>query len=154
MIIHQQPPAGHDISVTLGQLAGIEPQALALVCTVGEGPSASVAAYITPCAARSLVFRHAIEMEWRYSDALLSFDDNELPYYGTGARPLDLGIAADRLGVDRVLCVVMLDTVGNVAVARDYEGLEVTLLEAAHIQLNRFTDILDGEMYVPTQTVQ
>ena len=48
----------------------------------------------------------------------------------------------------------MLDTAGKVAVTRDYDGLEVTLLEAANIQFNRFTDILDGVMQIPTRTVQ
>ncbi len=154
MSIHQHPPASHDISATLGQLAGTELQALALVCTVGDGPASSVAAYITPEAASSAMFRHAIEMEGSYSDTLLSFDDNEPPYYGSDDRRIDLGLAADRLGVDRVLCVVMLDTAGKVAVTRDYDGLEVTLLEAANIQFNRFTDLLDGVMKIPTRTVQ
>lgn len=154
MTIHQQPPASHDISAALSQLAGAELQALALVCTVGEGPAASVAAYITPNAASSAMFQHAIEMEGSYSDTLLSFDDNEPPYYGSDDRQIDLCLAADRLGVDRVLCVVMLDAAGKVAVTRDYDGLEVTLLEAANIQFNRFTDLLDGVMKIPTRTVQ
>ena len=149
-----QAPAGHDIRATLSHLGGTEVTALALVGTVGDGPMASVAAYITPGAAASPLFRHAVEMEGTYSDTLLSFDNNEPPYYGSDDRRIDLGLAADRLGVDRVLCVVMLDTAGKVAVTRDYDGLEVTLLEAANIQFNRFTDILDGVMQIPTRTVQ
>lgn len=153
MTIHQTP-ASHDISAAITQLAGTEIQALALVCTVGDGPAASVAAYITPDAASSTMFRHAIEMEGSYSDTLLSFDNNEPPYYGSEDRRIDLELAADRLGVDRVLCVVMLDASGKVAVTRDYDGLEVTVLEAANIQFNRFTNILDGAFAIPRMTVQ
>lgn len=153
MTIHQTP-ASHDISAAITQLAGTEIQALALVCTVGDGPAASVAAYITPDAASSTMFRHAIEMEGAYSDTLLSFDNNEPPYYGSEDRRIDLELAADRLGVDRVLCVVMLDASGKVAVTRDYDGLEVTVLEAANIQFSRFTNILDGAFAIPRMTVQ
>lgn len=153
MTIHQTS-ASHDISAAITQLAGTEIQALALVCTVGDGPDASVAAYITPDAASSTMFRHAIEMEGAYSDTLLSFDNNEPPYYGSEDRRIDLELAADRLGVDRVLCVVMLDASGKVAVTRDYDGLEVTVLEAANIQFSRFTNILDGAFAIPRMTVQ
>lgn len=145
-----QPPAGHDIPATLSHLVGTEVKALALVCTVGDGPMASVAAYITPGAAASPMFRHAIEMEGTYSDTLLAFDENDPPYYGSMDLQLDLGLAARELGVDRVLCLVTLDIQGKVNVSRDYDGLEVTLLEAANVQFNRFTDILDGVMQVPT----
>ena len=144
-----QAPAGHDIPATLSHLVGTEVKALALVCTVGDGPMASVAAYITPGAAGSPMFRHAIEMEGTYSDTLLSFDENDPPYYGSTDLQLDLGLAARELGVDRVLCLVTLDCQGKVNVCRDYAGLEVTLLEAANVQFNRFTDILDGVMQVP-----
>ena len=153
MTIHQTP-ASHDISAAITQLAGTEIQALALVCTVGDGPAASVAAYITPDAASSTMFRHAIEMEGAYSDTLLSFDNNEPPYYGSEDRRIDLELAADRLGVDRVLCVVMLDASGKVAVTRDYDGLEVTVLEAANIQFNRLTNILDRAFAIPRMRVQ
>ena len=140
----QQAPSGHDIPATLSNLVGTEVIALALVCTVGDGPMASVAAYITPGAAASALFRHAIEMEGSYSDTLLSFDDNDPPYYGSPDIHLDLSIAARELGVDRVLCLVTQDHQGKVQVSRDYDGLEVTLLEAANVQFNRFTDILSG----------
>lgn len=145
----QQAPTGHDIPATLSHLVGTEVTALALVCTVGDGPMASVAAYITPGAAVSPLFRHAIEMEGSYSDTLLSFDDNDPPYYGSPDYHLDLEIAARELGVDRVLCLVTQNPQGKVQVSRDYDGLEVTLLEAANVQFTRFADILSGAMKPP-----
>lgn len=152
MTIHQVP-TGNDLPATLSNLAGTEVTALALVCTVGDGQAASVAAYITPNAAVSPLFRHAIEMEGSYSDTLLSFDENTPPYYGGASLNLDLSNAAKEIGVDRVLCLVTLDVQGKVMVARDYDGLEVTLLEAANLQFNRFTDILDGVMQTPVSRV-
>ena len=144
-----QASAGHDIPATLSHLVGTEVTALALVGTVGDGPMASVAAYITPGAAASPLFRHAVEMEGTYSDTLLSFDENAPPYYGGTDLHVDLGLAARELGFDRVLCLVTLDSQGKVSVCRDYDGLEVTLLEAANVQFNRFMDILDDVIQVP-----
>lgn len=144
-----QAPAGHDLPATLSHLVGAEVTALALVGTVGDGPMASVAAYITPGAAASPLFRHAIEMEGTYSDTLLSFDENSPPYYGDTELQIDLGLAARELGFDRVLCLVTLDVKGKVCVCRDYDGLEVTLLEAANVQFGRFKDILGDVIQVP-----
>ena len=59
------------------------------------------------------------------------------------------GRAARELGVDRVLCLVTLDCLGKVNGCRNYDGLEMNLLEAANVQFNRFTDILDDVMQVP-----
>lgn len=136
-------PEGQEIPFTVSQLVGTEVAAIALVCAVGHGAHASVAAYITPAAGVSTRFRHAVEMEGTYSDTLLSFDDNEPPFYGGLASPLDLHRAADELGVDRVLCLVTLDAHGDINVSRDYDGLEVTLLEAANLQFSRFAEILE-----------
>ena len=63
------------------------------------------------------------------------FDDSDLD--------IDLSTAAGVIGVDRVICLVT--QVGDqVSVVRDYDGLEVTLLEATKIQFGRFVEILDG----------
>lgn len=136
-------PDATSIPAMVSHLAGTEVSALALVCAVGEGAHASVAAFITPGAHCSTSFRNAIAMEGDYSDTLLSFDDNPPPYYGDGALDIDLSTAAGVIGVDRVICLVT--QVGDqVSVARDYDGLEVTLLEATKIQFGRFVEILDG----------
>jgi len=136
---------GVNLPDMIGRLSGAAIQALALVCTVGESPYASVLAFITPGAAGHEPFRHAIEMEGDYSEALSSFDADEPPYYGAKAMPIDLDRTASEIGVDRVLCLVTLDATGAVKVARDYEGVEVTLLEATKIQFTRFMEILDCE---------
>lgn len=139
----------------ISQVIGNPVSALALVCEVGEGAEASVTAFITPSgAALSERFRHAIEMEGAYSDTLLSFDDTKPPYYGAGAREVDLPSAARTLGVERVLCLVTLDESGSVYVTRNYDGLEVTLLEAANTHLGRFREILDGVAIVATRRLQ
>lgn len=125
------------------QLLGKEVAAIAIVCSVAEGQETSVVAFITPgSAARSPQFKHAIEMEHSYSDTLLGFDAAEEPVYET-SMSLNLRKAARSLGVDRLLCMVTLDAHGNVAAVRDYDGLEVTALEAASTQFDRFKEILE-----------
>lgn len=137
-------PDAVSIPFIVNQLIGSEISALALVCAVGEGADSSVAAFITPGpAANSAVFSHALEMERSYSDMLLDFDHPEPPFYG---RPIKLNMrkAARSLGVDKVLCLVALDRDGVVSAVRDYDGLEVTLLEAANTQFERFKELIDG----------
>lgn len=137
-------PDATSIPAMVSQLAGTEVSALALVCAVGEGTHASVAAFITPGAICSASFRHAIEMEGDYSDTLLGFEDNQPPYYGASALDIDLAAAAGVIGVDRVICLVTQIGADQVNVVRDYDGLEVTMLEATKTQFERFVEILDG----------
>ncbi|WP_126447936.1 hypothetical protein [Sulfuricystis multivorans] len=131
------------IPAIVSRLAGAEVSALAMVCAVGEGAHASITAFITPGDNCSASFRNALEMEGDYSDALLSFDENLPPYYGDSDLDIDLSMVASIVGVDRVICLVT--QVGDrVSVVRDYDGLEVTLIEATKIQFDRFVEILDG----------
>ena len=51
--------------------------------------------------------------------------------------------AASMLGVDKLLCMVALDTRGSISAVRDYGGLEVTQLESAQAQFDRFKELLD-----------
>lgn len=92
---------------------------------------------------------HLLSDETQDIDTLLSFDENAPPYYGDTELQIDLGLAARELGFDRVLCLVTLDVKGKVCVCRDYDGLEVTLLEAANVQFGRFKDILGDVIQVP-----
>jgi hypothetical protein len=147
-------PDGANIPAMVSHLVGTPVSALALVCAVGDGSHASVAAFITPGAAGSAPFRHAIEMEGAYSNTLLSFDENQPPYYGGNTTPVNLNQAANELGVDRVLCLVTLNNAGSVAVVRNYDGLEVTLLEAANLQFSRFQEILDGTVSLGHRRMQ
>lgn len=131
------------IPAMVSHLADTEISFLALLCAVGEGEHAAVTAFITPTDA-SPQFRHAIEMEEHYSNTLLSFDHNRPPYYGARPIAINLHRVAAELGVDRVLCLVTQNASGSVNAVRDYDGLEVTLLEAANLQFKRFLEILDG----------
>ena len=134
----------------VSRLAGTEISALALVCAVSRGETAHVTAYVTPGLAGNPAFRHAIELESSYCEALLRFDDCDPPHYGRGAAAEDIDFAsvADLIGVDRVLCLAIQTNSGQIRVQRDYDGLEVTLLEAANTQLRRFMKMLD-EQYAP-----
>ena len=136
---------GAKLPSMISRLAGSPVRALALVGTVGAGPYASVIAFITPDAVGHATFRHAIEMEGGYSAALATFDAEDPPFYGGKVVPIDLARAANEIGVDRVLCLVTLDAAGAVNVVRDYDGVEVTLLEAANIQFTRFMELLDAD---------
>lgn len=148
-------PEQVNIPSALSQLQGNEVASLAFVGLVGEGRGASVVAFITPDGVvRSTVFRHAIKMEGSYSDSLLSFHDSAQPYYRSAGAGIDLNQAAIRLGIDRILCLVTLDSTGVVSAVRDYDGLEVTLLEAAHIQLSRFTELIEDDVVVESVRMQ
>ena len=136
---------GGNLPSIISRLAGSPIRALALVGTVGAGPLASVIAFITPAAVGQALFRHAIEIEGGYSAALATFDAEDPPFYGGKVVPIDLSRAATEIGVDRVLCLVTLDAAGAVNVVRDYDGVEVTLLEAANIQFMRFMEIMDAD---------
>ena len=134
----------------VSQLAGIPVSALAMVCTVGTGDYAAVAAFITPKEARP-AFWHAIEMECAYSAALLGFEDGTPPYYGEShAAQIKPDQAAALIGVDRVLCLVTQGEEGKISVTRDYDGLEVTLLESTNEQLRRFVSIMEDEANIST----
>ena len=97
---HAVVPDATSIPAMVSHLAGTEVSALALVCAVGEGAHASVAAFITPGAHCLASFRNAIVKEGDYSDTLLSFDDNPPPYYGESTLDIDLSTAAGVIGVD------------------------------------------------------
>lgn|SRR5574338_22132 len=135
---------GANLQEMIGRLAGFEIAAMALVCVMGVGANAAVAAFITLGGARSAPFCHAIELEGAYCDGLLGFDAPSPPYYGGAPLRIDLAQTAAALAIERILCLVTLDSGGNINVARDYDGLEVTLLEAARTQFDRFGEILAG----------
>ena len=117
-------------------------QSIAVVCSVGEQDTASVTAFMSPHRV-SAPFLHAIEMEREYSNTLLGFDDGNPPFYESTS-VVDLQRVAREFGVDRVLCFVALDASNKVIGGRDYDGIEVTILEAATEQLTQFQDLLQS----------
>ena len=147
-------PDSRTLPAAISQITGSEVQAMALVCAVGEGRDASVAAYLTPStAANTPSFRHAIDIENTYSDALLTFVPSPTPHYEAVAS-VDLDRAARELGVERVLCLVAMDGKGCLTVGRNYDGLEVTLLEAANAQLNRFLELMNEVVQIHSGSMQ
>ncbi len=126
----------------VSSLVGSEVSALAMVCTVGEGELAAVTAFVTPGTSCSTKFRHAVEMEGDYNDHLLSFEETPPPFYGISAVDVDLEEAAQVIGVDRVLCLITQVGSDQISVFRNYEDVEVTVLEAAKVQFDGLTDML------------
>ena len=124
----------------IGRLTGQSIKAAAIVCSDGVEEMTTVTAFISPREA-SPNFRHAIDMEHSYGKTLLAFDEVEPPFYGNTSS-IDLKHVASAIGVDRVLCVVSMTAEGVVSGVRDYDGVEVTVLEAATEQMTGFQDLL------------
>lgn len=117
--------------------------AMVMLCSVTDQGNGAVAAFIvSPDPGREEALRHAIDMEISYSDSELSFDDAPPPYYGVNGLSIDFDEAASVIGVDRVLCLVIQEDNGRVNAVRDYDGLEVTMLEAVKTQLVTFRGML------------
>ena len=133
----------------VARLTGQNIKAVAIVCSVGSEEMEAVTAFISPSEA-SPRFRHAIDMEYSYGKTLLAFDEVAPPFYGNTPQ-IDLKCAADAIGVDRVLCVVMMTSDGLVSGIRDYDGVEVTILEAATEQLTSFQELLTSRSHVHGQ---
>lgn len=84
-------------------------------------------------------FQHAITLEEAYVEAMAGFDDDAPPFYAVSGRALDLDLVAKAMDVERPLCIIALDRHGALHVARDYEGVDVTLLQGVWIQLSRMS---------------
>jgi hypothetical protein len=105
----------------------------------------AINALITPNHAQSITFRHAVEVEKDYCDALAGFNADEPPfYYNNSIRAVDLDGAASH----RVLCLIVQDQAGRVSVTRNYGGVEVPVLEGASLQFSRIWEIFNvGSAY-------
>ncbi len=84
-------------------------------------------------------FQYAITLEKAYVEAVAGFDDDAPPFYEASGRGLDLDRCRQSHGVERSRCIIALDRHGALHVARDYEGVDVTLLQGARIQLSRMS---------------
>lgn len=91
---------------------------------------------------KSPLFRHAIEMEQAYCDALLRFDEIAHPDYG---RPVEIYLnrLAIELDVAQVCCVVTVSVDGTVNGWRNYDRIEITVLEAIAQQICQFREWLE-----------
>ena len=124
------------------RLTGQDVRAAAVISCQVTAERTAVTAFIVPKDA-SAKFRHAIDMELAFTDTLLAFDEVAPPFYGT-AETINLQQAACEIGVDRVLCIVTMTDKDQVFGIRDYDGVEVTVLEAATQQLTKFKELLGG----------
>lgn len=124
--------------------------AIALVCIIGSDAMANVVAFFTPGdGARDIEFRKALLAEDSYCAAVLSFDDVTEEDSAQQLANHFAGLAAD-LGVERVVSMIAMTEDGKILKAHDYADLEYTLIEGVQIQLNRFSEIIDGAYYPKT----
>lgn len=130
------------IDQAIARGGSLDVEAVAVIGLVGDSNDPTVMAFLwrDECAA-SPVFRHAFALERDYALALTRFDTVEPPAY-EGAARYDLSHAAKVLGVDRIVCLMVLERTGRFSVERDYDDLEMTRLEAVHEQLRCFSDMV------------
>lgn len=135
-------PDAETLARIASDLLGRDIAEIAVVGTVGDGAAAAVVACVVASKVSAPRFQHALEMEESYSDSLIGFDDDAPPFYGAAAPRVDLDAAATALGIDRVLCLVALGKGGELCVGRDYDGIDVTLIQAAKTQFERVRELL------------
>ena len=142
MMNFQSNPNHSPVTQKIVGLSGLAFKSLALVCceTLDEDCQ-TVSAYLSPNE-RSPKFLHAIEMELSYCRALVGFDEIAPPSYGD-AIDIDWGGVACQFGVARVYCVVAMSAEGVVMGYRNYDAVEMTVLQAIEQQIGRFHDMLE-----------
>ena len=134
-------PQPVNLPLGLGRLFGQDLKAVALLCgEILDDDVTTVMAYLSHDE-YSPKFRHALEMERAYCHALLRFDDIAPPDYGN-FNAIDLARMATELGVAQVYCVVILGIDDTANGYRDYEGVEMTILDAVTEQLARLQNRL------------
>ena len=133
-------PQSVNLPQRLGRLFGQDLKAFALLCGETLDDVTTVTAYLSH-AESSPKFHHALEMERAYCHALLRFDDIAPPDYGN-SNAIDLARMAAELGVAQVYCVVILGIDDTANGCRDYEEVEMTILDAVTEQLSRLQDRL------------
>ena len=142
MMNFQSNPDHSSVTQRIVSLSGLAFRAVALVCceTLDEDCQ-TVSAYLSPDE-RSPKFRHAIEMELSYCRALIGFDEIAPPNYGC-ASDIDWARMVCQFGVAHVYCVVTMSADGVVRGYRNYEAVEMTILQAIEQQLGRIHDMLE-----------
>ena len=142
MMNFQSNPDHSSVTQRIVSLSGLAFRAVALVCceTLDEDCQ-TVSAYLSPDE-RSPKFRYAIEMELSYCRALIGFDEIAPPNYGC-ASDIDWARMVCQFGVAHVYCVVTMSADGVVRGYRNYEAVEMTILQAIEQQLGRIHDMLE-----------
>lgn len=129
------------LSAAISHVVGVDLAALALVGSVGSGAGEQLAAFIMPNAS-SMAFRHAVDLEFDYTLSLMNFDGYPDTYSGQRQLDIEPDAASQAVGVDRLIYLVIQDVAGEIYVLRNYDGLEMTLLESANEQIRRFKEVL------------
>ena len=132
-MIFNQNSEYENLTQRIGRRTGQALKAVALLSGANRQGVTTVTAYLSQ-EESSPKFRHALEMERAYCKTLLSFDDIAPPDYGNSIA-IDLTGLAFELGVARMYCVVTLGIDDTVSGWRDYDGVEVTVLDAVTQQL-------------------
>ena len=107
---------------------------------VGPGTAQSLLSWVDLSEvgdAEVLPLLHAIELEERYLEQVLDFDESPEPLYGG---ELNLRALEPAFDVDRLVCLVTLREDGQVYAARNYEGVEMTQLEALREQFDSISN--------------
>jgi len=107
---------------------------------VGPGTAQSLLSWVDLSEAGDaevLPLLHAIELEEQYLEQVLDFDEPPKPLYGG---ELNLRALEPAFDVDRLVCLVTLREDGQVYAARNYEGVEMTQLEALHEQFDSISN--------------
>ena len=142
MMNFQSNPDHNRITQTIVDLTGLAFKSVALVCSdMLDEVFQTVNAYLSPDE-RSPKFRHAIEMELSYCRALIGFDEIAPPNYGC-ASDIDWARMVCQFGVAHVYCVVTMSADGVVRGYRNYDAVEMTILQAIEQQLGRIRDMLE-----------
>jgi hypothetical protein len=124
----------------IGPAVGGRVAAIFVAGMVGPGAAESLLTWVDLTEARDVEIvplLHALELEERYLEQVLDFDEPPKPLYGG---ELNLRALEPAFDVDRLICLVTLRDDGQVYASRNYEGVEMTQLEALHEQFDAISN--------------
>ena len=124
----------------IGPVVGSRVAAIFVAGMVGPGAAESLLTWVDLSEARDVEIvplLHALELEERYLEQVLDFDEPPKPLYGG---ELNLRALEPAFDVDRLICLVTLREDGQVYASRNYEGVEMTQLEALHEQFDSISN--------------
>lgn len=124
----------------IGSAVGGRVAAIFVAGMVGPGAAESLLTWVDLTEVRDVEIMpllHALELEERYLEQVLDFDEPPKPLYGG---ELNLRAIEPALDLDRLICLVTLRDDGQVYASRNYEGVEMTQLEALHEQFDSISN--------------
>lgn len=124
----------------IGSAVGGRAAAIFVAGMVGPGAAESLLTWVDLSEARDVEIMpllHALELEERYLEQVLDFDEPPQPRYGG---ELNLRALEPAFDLDRLICLITLRDDGQVYASRNYEGVEMTQLEALHEQFDSISN--------------